>query len=116
MAHVQQRGDCMRSRSNVPGPGQQQTEGWLAVLFRRQEWQRWRFVSDDHDAQLIERVRGEVAQEPQYLRRLLQRPVHRSAKHQWSDGVQVVGEGCGNAEVAAAAQPQNSSGSLSAST
>ena len=60
-------------------------------------------VRHEHDAELVGRVRGELAQEPQDLRRLVERPVDGPAQHDRADRVQVVLERGGDAEVAAAA-------------
>ena len=59
-------------------------------------------MGDEHDSKIIRRLGRELANEPQDVRRLLQRPVHRSTQDQRSDGVQIVSEGGRNAEIAAA--------------
>ena len=60
-------------------------------------------MGDDHDPELVGRVRREVTQRAQHLRRLRERPIHRPAENERPDRMQVVLEGGGDAEVAAAA-------------
>ncbi len=87
---------------DVPGPHQQQPEDGCAVVLGRQERKRRCAVRDDHDPELVGRVRRVLAQPAQHVRRLLERPVDRAAEHERADRVQVVLEGGGDAEVAAA--------------